>query len=160
MGGVRSSRHERRQLVDPPTAARVLKLASLLELVDERDRVDRLALGVEGDGRSVDLRVALAVEVARVEDLADRPDRTGGEHHRPEDGLLGLEVLRGNRGGLREGRGLDHQARSERPSAATFNVVYKGLVQTGRACGRRANAGITERMFADPADGFGGRNLR
>ena len=42
-----------------------------LELVDDRDRVDRLALRVERERRAVDLRVALAVEVARVEDLAD-----------------------------------------------------------------------------------------
>ena len=43
----RSARDERRELVDaarPPTR---LELAALLELVDERDRVDRLALRVE-----------------------------------------------------------------------------------------------------------------
>ena len=82
-------------------AADVLELAALLELVDERDRVDGLALRVERERGAVDLRVALAVEVAGVEDFADRPDRAGGEHHRPEDGLLGLEVLRRNRGGRR-----------------------------------------------------------
>jgi hypothetical protein len=45
--------------------------------------------------------VALPVEVARVEHFADRPDRTWGEHHRAEDGLLGIEILRWDRGGLR-----------------------------------------------------------
>jgi hypothetical protein len=52
--------------------------------------------------------VALAVEVAGVEDLADRPDRAGGEHHRPENRLLGVEILRGDRGGLRELGDLGH----------------------------------------------------
>ena len=41
--------------------------------------------------------MGLAVEVARVEHLGDRPDRAGGEQHRAEDGLLGLEVLRRDR---------------------------------------------------------------
>ena len=98
---VRRRRDERRQLVDPLATARSLEVAALLELVDERDRVDRLAAGVEGERRAVDLRVALAVEVARVEDLADGPDRARREHHRAEDGLLGVEVLRRDRGGLR-----------------------------------------------------------
>ena len=99
--GVRGRRDERGQLVDARPAADVLELAALLELVDERDRVDRLALRVERERGAVDLRVALAVEVAGVEHFADRPDRAGGEHHRPEDGLLGLEVLRRDRGGRR-----------------------------------------------------------
>ena len=98
---VRGRRDERRQLVDPLAAAGALELAALLELVDERDRVDRLAARVERERRAVDLRVALAVEVARVEDLADRPDRTRGEHHRAEDRLLGVEILRRDRGGRR-----------------------------------------------------------
>ena len=68
MRGVRGRRDERGELVDPLAAADVLELAALLELVDERDRVDRLAPGVERERRAVDLRVALAVEVARVED--------------------------------------------------------------------------------------------
>ena len=41
---VRRGRHERRQLGDASAAADVLELAPLLELVDEGDRVDRLAL--------------------------------------------------------------------------------------------------------------------
>ena len=98
---VRRRRDERRQLVDPLAAAGVLQVAALLELVDERDRVDRLAAGVERERGAVDLRVALPVEVPRVEDFADRPDRTGGEHHRAEDGLLSVEILRWDRGGLR-----------------------------------------------------------
>ena len=63
VGGVRRRRDECRQLVDARPAAGVLELAALLELVDERDRVDRLALRVEREGGAVDLRVALAVEV-------------------------------------------------------------------------------------------------
>ena len=98
---VRRRRDERRQLVDPLATARPLEVAALLELVDERDRVDRLAPRVERERRAVDLRVALPVEVAGVEDLADGPDRTRREHHRAEDRLLRVEVLGRNRGVLR-----------------------------------------------------------
>src|SRR5204863_9954335 len=62
--GVRARRYARCELVDPDAATRILKLAALLELVDERDRVDGLAPGVQPEGSSVDLGVALAVEVA------------------------------------------------------------------------------------------------
>src|SRR6266508_529634 len=101
MRRIRGRRNKCGELVDAVLAARSLELAAFFELVDERDRVDGLAFGIERERRAVDLRVALAVEVAGVEDLADRPDRAGGEHHRPEDGLLGLEALRGDRGGRR-----------------------------------------------------------
>src|SRR5207249_10743169 len=83
----------------PPAGA--LELAALLELVLERDRVDGLATRVQGQRAAIDLRVALAIEIARVEDFADRPDRTGGEHHRAEDGFFRVEILRWDRGGLR-----------------------------------------------------------
>jgi hypothetical protein len=83
--GVRGRGNERGELVDARPAADVLQLASLLELVDERDRVDGLAFCIERERCSVDLRVALAVEIARVQDFADRPDCTRGEHHRPEN---------------------------------------------------------------------------
>ena len=63
VGGVRGGGNERRQLVDADLAAGVLELASLVELVDERDRVDGLAAAVERQRRAVDLRVALPVEV-------------------------------------------------------------------------------------------------
>jgi hypothetical protein len=105
VAGVRARGNERRKLVDPDLAADVVQLAALLELVDERDRVDGVAFRVERDGCAVDLGMALAVEVGCVEDLADRPDRPGGDHHRAEDGFLGLEVLGRDRGGL---RGLRH----------------------------------------------------
>ena len=93
---VRARRHERRQLVDADLATGVLELAPLVELVDERDRVDGLALRVQRERGPVDLRVALPVELAAVrgEHLADGRDRTRGEHHRAEDRLLGVEVLR------------------------------------------------------------------
>ena len=47
VGGVRRRRDERRELVDAGAAADLLELAALLERVDERDRVDGLALLVE-----------------------------------------------------------------------------------------------------------------
>ena len=93
--------NERGELVDSVAAAGAVELAPLLERVDQRDRVDRLAARVEGEGRPIDLGVTLAVEVGRVEDLADGPDRARGEQHRAEDGLLGVEILRRDRGRLR-----------------------------------------------------------
>ena len=95
MAGIRSRRDERGQLVDAGPSADVLELASLLELVDEGDRVDRLALRVQGERGAVDPGVALTIEVPLVEDLADRGDRAGREHHRAEDRLLGVEALGG-----------------------------------------------------------------
>jgi hypothetical protein len=85
VAGVPAGGDKRRELVDADLAADSVELAALLELVDERDRVDRFALGVQSEGGPVDLRVALAVEVGGVENLADRPTRPGGDHHRAED---------------------------------------------------------------------------
>ena len=47
--GVRGCRDEGRELVDADLAADVLELAALVELVDERDCVYRLAAPVEGE---------------------------------------------------------------------------------------------------------------
>jgi len=104
VGRVRGGRDERRELVQADAPADGLDLAALLELIGERDRVDRLALRVEREGGAIDLRVRLAVEVAGVDDLADGPDRAGGDHHRAEDTFLGFQVLWGN-GGRRSDRG-------------------------------------------------------
>ena len=101
---VRAGRDEGRELVHAPGAADALEVAALVQLVHERDRVDRLALRVQGQRSPVDLRVALAVEVApaRVQHLADRADGVRRQHHRAEDGLLGVEIL-GRDGGCLEG---------------------------------------------------------
>src|SRR5204863_7009020 len=101
---------ERGQLMDPDAASGVLELAALLELVDERDRVDGLTLGVQRQRGAVDLGVALAVEVACIQRFADRPDRAGGEHHRAKDRFLGFEILRRDRGGRRGLGELGHRA--------------------------------------------------
>ena len=95
VAGVRRRRHERRDLVDPRLAADLVELALLVELVGDRDRVDRLALLVQLERGAVDLRVRLAVEVAGVDDVARRLDRRLRQHHRAEHRLLGVEVLRG-----------------------------------------------------------------
>ena len=91
---VRRGGDERRELGDARLPAGGVELGALLELVDERDRVDRLALRPQRERRAIDLRVALAVEVGCVEDLADRAHRDGREQHRAENRLLGFEVLR------------------------------------------------------------------
>ena len=124
MRRVRRCGHEGRELVEPDASAGTLELPALLELVDERDRVHRLALRVEGERGAVDLRVAVSVKVGGVEDFADRPDRAGGEQHRPEDGFLGLEVL-----GRRDRSGFEpswatgcHVARVDHWRALRFQV--------------------------------------
>ena len=62
--GVRGRRHDGRELGDLRRAADALELAALVELVRERDRVDRLALAVQRERGLVDRPVRLAVEVA------------------------------------------------------------------------------------------------
>src|SRR5205823_6436440 len=59
VAGVPAGGDERRELVDADLAADSVEVAALLELVDERDRVDGFALGIESEGGPVDLRVAL-----------------------------------------------------------------------------------------------------
>ena len=112
VAGVCARGDERCELVDPRLAADVLELASLVELVDECDRVDRLALRIQRERRAVDLGCGSRDRSrVRVEDLADGCDRPGGEHHRSENGLLGIEVLRRDRGGLRRLGGLASPSR-------------------------------------------------
>src|SRR5205823_3026796 len=123
VAGVPAGGDKRRELVDADLAADSVELAALLELVDERDRVDRFALGVQSEGGPVNLRVALAVEVGGVENLADRPNRPGGDHHRAEDGLLGVEILRRDWGGLRGLRRLGELG----------DLSHSGVVNSGRA---------------------------
>ena len=98
VAGVRARRHERRELVDAHLAADVIELAALVQLVDERDRVDRLALRVERERGSIDPRVALPVVLAPVrgQNVAHGGDRRRRQHHRAEDRLLGVEILRRN----------------------------------------------------------------
>ena len=107
LADVADRRDARRQQVDRGAAARGLELAGLLEVLDERERVDRLAAVVEVEHRREDDPVRLAVEVLGVQALVDdeRGQRGVGEQHRAEDGLLGLEVLR------RRDRALRHAGR-------------------------------------------------
>ena len=57
--------------VDRGAAADAVELARLLEVLDERERVDRLADRVEVEHRLEDQAVRLAVEVLRLEALVD-----------------------------------------------------------------------------------------
>ncbi len=103
--GVRGSRHDGGELCDLGGAADALELAALVELVRERDRVDRLALAVEGEGGPVDRAVRLAVEVTGLEHLGDGADRRGRQQHGAENRLLGLQVLRRHDRGRARGDG-------------------------------------------------------
>ena len=136
---VRGRGDERGELRHARGTADLLELAALLELVRERDRVDRLALRPQREARPVDRAVGAAVEIGRVEDLRDRPDRGLRQEHRAEDSLLGLEVLRrhlGERGCMRGAHGD-----GSKPSEADLSR---------RACRHRpraSRAGRTEHMF-------------
>ena len=107
----------------------------LVELVRERDRVDRLALAPEPERGPIDLRVRFAIEVRRVENLGHRADRRRRDHHRAQDGFLGLEVLGRNRGSDGERRG-GHGSPSNSARAAGASP-----------CRRRGQAGRTEHTF-------------
>ena len=119
---VRCGRDERRELGDPRVAPDLLELAALLELVRERDRVDRLALLPEREHCPVDRPVRAAVEVGGVEDLRDGTDRRLGEQHRAEHRLLGLEIL-GRHESRRRRVGRAHGAGSKPSRADTSNSV-------------------------------------
>ena len=143
-------RHECRQLVHTNPTADGLELAAFLELVDERDRVDRLAFRIEREARAVDLRVALTVEVGGIEDLAHRPDRARGEQHRPEDRFLGLEVLGWrNRSGFCELGDRCHSLGVNHPRALCFHL-WEGEFST---CPFSAFCSGKEHMFPYGSDG-------
>ena len=127
---VRRGGDERRELGDARLPAGGVELGTLLELVDERDRIDRLALRPQRERRAIDLRVALAVEVGCVEDLADRAHRDGREQHRAENRLLGFEVLRWHDGA----QALADTVELGATHAAISSEARHALEETG-ACG-------------------------
>jgi hypothetical protein len=129
--------------VDARSAADLLQLAAPLELVTQRDRVDRFSFRVEVERGLVDDAVAPPVEVAGREHFADRPDRTGGEHHRAEDRLLGIEILRWNRGGRRSLGELIHVRQIHHLRTRSNRLGQQRSPQTRIA----AFAGGTEHMF-------------
>jgi hypothetical protein len=85
------------QQLDRGAAADAVQVTRLLEMFDQGQRVDRLAVAVQVEHRLVDAPVALPVEVLRVQALVDdqRGQRGVRQQHRAEHGLLGLQVLRG-----------------------------------------------------------------
>ena len=123
LADVADRRHARGQQVDRGAAAGRVELAGLLEVLDERERIDRLAAVVQGEHRGEHDPVRLAVEVLGVEALVDdeRRQRGVGQQHRAEHGLLGLEVLR------RRDRTVRHARRR----------VWPLVVRSGMLTGRR-----------------------
>ena len=158
---VRRGGNERCELGHARLPARSFELGPLVELVGERDRVDRLALRPERERGAVDLRVALAVEVGRVEDLAHRADGDGREQHRAEHRLLGLEVLRRDDGAQALADplelGVAHGVRRARWLATCPRVerTPHGGVKPSRAATSNGTDGSTRRL---PVQGE--RNIR
>ena len=123
--GVRRRGDERRDLVDPLLARRPRRARRLVELVGDRDRVDRLALLVEVERRAVDLRVRLRGRSRRRRCCRSyRLDRERREHHRAEHGLLGIQVLRRERGGR------DAPAATAWPSSRVVKAVGRAAAAT------------------------------
>ncbi len=101
------ARHAAGQLVDRRLAAGLLELARRLQVLADREHVDRLALAIEHEHRLVDETMAVAVEVVGLQALLDDEavHRPVGEQDATEHGLLGLErVRRGDAGGDRRRR--------------------------------------------------------
>ena len=100
--GVGRGRHRLDQGVQVRGAADPGDLAAPGQLGGDRDRVGRLALGVEVEDRLVDGLVGGPVEVVALDDLDDIGDGVLGQQHAAEDGLFGVEVL--GRDALEAGR--------------------------------------------------------
>ena len=75
-----------------------LQQAVAPELVGHGDGVDGLAGRVKGMDGVEDVRVRRLVEVVGPHDAGGRGDGLGLEHHRPEQRLLGREVVGRDRG--------------------------------------------------------------
>ena len=84
-------------------AADGLEQPGAAQLVGDGDRVGRLPRRVERVDGVVDVAVGGLVEVGRGDDAGGRRDGLGGQHHGPEQGLLGLEVVRRDAAGGRAG---------------------------------------------------------
>ena len=86
----------RGQLPDRLAPAGLIERPGAPQLLDDRDRVDRLVLAVELADRLVDDLVLRGVEVVGLERILDGQAVPGllREHHRAEHGLLGVEVVR------------------------------------------------------------------
>ena len=88
-------------------SAECFEMPGTAELLGHRDRVDRLAARVQRERGVVHDAVRGLVEVARLDVRLDRGgDRLAAEHHRPEERLLGFEVVRRDAaGGAASARG-------------------------------------------------------
>ena len=95
---VRGVRRRGRRGLDPQqgaAAAELFELTRAPQLLGDGHRVDRFAPGVQAVRGLEDRAVRGLVEVAGLEPGLDRGgDRLPAEHHRAEERLLGLEVVR------------------------------------------------------------------
>ena len=96
--------------------------ARALELVGHRHRVDGLAPLHEGLDGPEDVPVGRLVEVARAAQLDADRRRVVGQEHRPEQRLLGLEVVGRHARAARHGVG----GRSQRPGAGVVEGLDHG----------------------------------
>ena len=119
VGGGRRRRHDVDQSL---MAADRLEQAVAPQFVGHRDRVDRLARGVQGVDRVEDVGVSRLVEVVGTQDAGCRGDGLGLEHHGAEQRLFGVEVVRGN-------------AAPARPPGRGRVFRHGGLTLPDEACG-------------------------
>ena len=97
VAGARDRRCGVLQLVHGLRATDLVEQPGATQLVGNGDRVDGTAAGVQGADRVEDVLVGGPVEVGRAQALlADETDRLTRQQQRPEDGLLGLQVVRRN----------------------------------------------------------------
>ena len=97
VAGVRRGGDGGDELVEVRLAADAGQLAALGQLVGDGDGVGRLAAPVQLEDRVIDELVRGPVEVLAAGDLEAVGDGVLGQQHPAEDGLLGMDVLRGSR---------------------------------------------------------------
>ena len=107
--------NERVNVGTPPGG---LELPATFEFVGDGDRVDRFAGGEQVADRLRDADVRFPVKVVRPKCFENLADRRFREHHRPENRLLGLEVVRR----YASGYGRRVICESRRHPVATLNV--------------------------------------
>ncbi|UUY04629.1 hypothetical protein LRS13_03595 [Svornostia abyssi] len=158
--------HRAGELVERRLAAGLLEQVLRLEVLDDREAVDRLALLVQREHGAEDRLVARAEEVLGVEALLDdeRVHRPLADQERAENGLLGLDRVRRRVGRRRDGRGVGGRVlvRAHRGGSSVVSWVPRGcegLRKNGMNSGRLRKL-VTHTSRVTPAPDGAGRALQ